>query len=82
MTFHLGQPANTGLQRFLQRRHIGSGTGEQGRGTAVVLLDQCKQKMLRLDIRIILTDRHALGIGQRLLEPGCEFVKPHGIPLV
>jgi hypothetical protein len=33
--------------------------------------------MLRLDVWIILADRHALGIGQRLLESGREFVKAH-----
>jgi hypothetical protein len=38
--------------------------------------------MLRLDVRIVLADRLALCVGQRLLEPGCQFVKAHGCFLV
>ena len=81
LTLHLRQTANRRTQSILQGRHIGAGAREQRGCSAVVLLQQCQKKVLRFDIRVVLTYRRALGIGERLLEPGREFVETHRVSL-
>ena len=53
---------------------------EQRRRAAVVLVQQRGEQVLRLDVRVVVADREALGVGERLLEPGRELVYAHRCP--
>jgi hypothetical protein len=54
---------------------------EQRRGAAVLLVDERGKQVLRLDEAIVVAERHALCIGERLLELGGELVESHRIIL-
>ena len=43
--------------------------------------DQGGQQVLRLDVRIVVADGQALGVGERLLKLGGELVEPHTLTL-
>jgi hypothetical protein len=53
------------------------GAGEQRRGAAVLLREQRREQVLRLDEAVVVAEREALGIGERLLELGGELVEAH-----
>ena len=78
MPFDLGQAGQRLFQILAQARHIGPGPAEQRRRAAVILIEQGEQQVLRFDELLVAADRQALGIGQRLLELGGEFVDTHG----
>jgi hypothetical protein len=67
------------LEPLLQGRGIGPGALEDGRGAAVLLVEECEQQVLGLDEAVVAGERQALGVGQRLLEFGGQFVDAHGV---
>jgi hypothetical protein len=77
LAFDFGQPLDAPLEGFLERRHRHSGFGEQRSGSRVFLVEQREQQMLGLDERVVAPERHALGIGQRLLKLGRKFIESH-----
>ncbi len=79
MTFDLGQPGQRLTQILLEGRHIDTGAGQQRRSAAIVLVDQRQQQVLRFDELLVAANGQALGIGQRLLELGGEFVDTHEV---
>ena len=44
--------------------------------------EQRGEQVLRLDVAVVVAERQALGVGQRLLELGGQFVEAHGEALV
>ena len=82
VTFDLGQAGQRLFQILAQARDIGPGPAEQRRRAAVILIEQGEQQVLRFDELLIAADGQTLGIGQRLLELGGEFVDTHHCPLV
>ncbi len=78
VAFDLGQAIQGLGQCRLQPADIGSGTCQQGRRAAVLLVEQGQQQVLRLDELLVVADRQALGVGDGLLEPGRKFVEAHG----
>ena len=62
----------------LELGHGDAGAGEQRRGAAVLLLEQRGEQVLRLDEAVVVAERHALGVGERLLELGRQLVETHG----
>jgi hypothetical protein len=57
--------------------------GLSRRGAPVLLIEEREKQMLRLDVRIVVPYGDALGVGERLLEFGGEFVETHGpVPLM
>ena len=81
VAFDLGQAGQRLLHVLAQACDIDAGAGKQRRGAAVLLIDQCEQQVLRFDELLVAANRQALGIGQRLLELGGEFVESHERPL-
>ena len=82
MPFDRGQAINRLIERRLERLHIHPGLRQQRSRTAIVLLQQGEQQVLRLDHLVVVTDRQALCIGQSLLKFGGKFVEAHeGSPL-
>ena len=80
--FDRGQAINRLIERRLERLHIHPGLRQQRSRTAIVLLQQGEQQVLRLDHLVVVTDRQALCIGQSLLKFGGKFVEAHeGSPL-
>jgi hypothetical protein len=77
VSFDFRQAGDRLRERRLQRRHVDAGTRQQRRGGAVVLLQQGEQQVLWLDQLVVVADRQTLGIGQRLLELGRQFVETH-----
>ncbi|KFB72875.1 MAG: hypothetical protein AW09_001921 [Candidatus Accumulibacter phosphatis] len=77
VSLDLRQTSDRLRQCRLQRRHIDTGARQQGRGCAIVLLQQGQQEVLWLDQLVVVADRQTLGIGQRLLEFGRQFVETH-----
>ena len=77
LPFDLGQAVDRLVQRALQRADIDAGARQQRCGAAVLLVEQGQQQVLRLDELVVVADRQALRIGQRLLELGGEFVETH-----
>ena len=55
--FHLRQPFQALAQRFPKRWNVDARALEQGRGSPLLLLQQRKQQMGRLDERIVLPER-------------------------
>ena len=74
----LGQAVDRLLERVLQARHGDPGAREQRRRAAVLLREQRRQQVLRLDEAVVVAEREALGVVERLLELGGEFVEAHG----
>ena len=81
VAFDFRQALDRLIERGRERLHIGSRLGQQRRGRAVVLPEQGEQQVLRFDHRVVVADRQALGVGQGLLEFGCQFVESHGCSL-
>ena len=81
LALDLGQALDRLGERRLEPRHGDAGAGEQRRGAAVLLVEQRREQVLRLDEAVVVAERHALGIGERLLELGRELVETHGIVL-
>src|SRR2546427_11039850 len=67
-------------QRRLERRDVDASAGEERPGAAVLLLKQGGEQMLRLDEAVVVAQRQALRVGERLLELGRQLVQTHGIP--
>jgi hypothetical protein len=76
-----GQPFDRALQRGAERLHVHAGALEDRRRRSVVLLEQCREEMLRLDVRAVAPDGETLGIGKRLLELRGQSVETHGVRL-
>ncbi len=76
--FDLRQPLDGFRDRRPDLGHGHPGAGEQRRRSAVVLVEECRQEVLRLDEPVVVAERHALGIGERLLELGRQLVETHG----
>ena len=74
----LGRSLDRRLERRLQPGHGDAGAGEQRCGPAVLLGEQRRQQVLRLDEAVVVAEREALGVGERLLELGRELVEAHG----
>ena len=79
--FDLRQSLDRLFERRLQPRHGNTGPRKQRRGPAVFLRQHCRQQMLRLDEAGVVAEREALGVGERLLKFGRQFVEAHGNPL-
>ena len=75
---HLGQAVERGLDRIHQCRHLHPGALQDGAGGTVLLIDQRGKQMKRLDIRIVVPQRQALGLLQGLLKGGSQFLVAHG----
>ena len=75
---HLGQSLHAFLQCLAQGRHVRAGTLQQRCSAAIFLLQQREQQVLGFDVGIILADRDALRISQRLLKFGGQLVETHG----
>jgi hypothetical protein len=73
----LGQPADRLRKRLLEGIRVAPRLGDQRRGAALLLLEQCEQEVLRLDVLVVLADRPALGVRQGFLELGGELVEAH-----
>ena len=76
-----GRRSMRALQRRLQRRHVDAGALQQRARAAVVLVQQRREQVLRLDVLVVVAERQALRVGQRLLEFGGQFVETHGFNL-
>jgi hypothetical protein len=74
----LGRRSSALASAAFSRRHWRRRV-QQGRGAAVVLVEQGQQQVLRLDELLVVADGQALGVGDGLLELGGEFVEAHGI---
>ena len=71
------------LERRLQPGNGDAGAGEQRRGAAVLLREQRGEQVLRLDEAVVVAERQALGVGERLLELGGQLVETHrGLPRI
>ncbi len=79
MAFDLGQAFERLGQLDLQSAGIDPGARQQRGGAAVILIEQRQQQVLRLDELLIVADGQTLGVGNRLLELGSEFVEAHGL---
>ena len=66
------------VERRRQPLDVDAGTLQQRTRRAVLLREQCVEHVDRLDELVVAPDRDALGIGQRFLELGGEFVDSHG----
>jgi len=73
---HLRQAVDLGLQVLGQGRHLDTCFFEQGLG-AVFLADHGQQDVGWLDVRVVARHGQALGLGQRFLKLGGEFVESH-----
>jgi hypothetical protein len=65
------------LQRIGQAADVHAGALQQRTGAAVVLVQQGDQQVHRFDVLVVVADRQALGIRQRFLELGRQFILPH-----
>ena len=70
------QPLDGLGQRLFQARY-GHASTRQQRGRRLILRQQRREQMQGLDVLLIASDGHALGIGQRLLQAGSEFIHSH-----
>ena len=77
VALNLGQALDRPGQLLLQARHLGTGTGQQRGGRAVLLVQQGQQQVLGLDELLVAAVGQALGVGEGLLEYGGEFVHAH-----
>ena len=75
--FDLGQPIDRSLERGLQFGHLDAGARQQRGRAAVLLRQQSREQMLRLDEAVVVAQCQALRIREGLLEFGREFVKTH-----
>ena len=75
----LGHARDRRLERRLQLRHGDARAGEQRRRAAVLLREQGREQVLGLDESVVVPEREALGIGERLLELGGQLVETHRI---
>jgi hypothetical protein len=64
--FDLRQAADRLLQALLQRSRITAGLGDQRGGEAVLLREERRKQVLRLDLLMVLPDREALRLGEAL----------------
>jgi len=80
MPLHFGQTFDGRFQGRAQGLHVGPGPLQDGGDTAVLLVEERKQQMLRLDVGVVVAHRHALRIGKGLLEFGGQFVETHRDP--
>ena len=76
-----GQPLDRAAERLPELGHGDAGAREQRRRAAVLLREQRGEQMLRLDEAVVVAERHALRVGERLLEFGGELVEAHCYPL-
>ena len=81
LPFDLRQAGDRLVERGLERRHVDAGAGEQRGGAAVLLVKQAGQQVRRLDKAVVVAQRQALRVGERLLQLGGEFVETHDPPL-
>jgi hypothetical protein len=75
-TLHLGQLIDLLLQGGGQRGHLDARLFQQGLG-AIVLAQHGQQDVGRFDVGVLACDSQALGVGQRFLKLGGEFVESH-----
>src|SRR5690606_34076777 len=76
---HLRQPRDGFGEPLAQRPDVHPGPLQERGGAAVLLVEEREQQVLRLDEAVVVGERLALGIGQRLLEAGGELVDSHGL---
>ena len=65
------------LSAVCSARHVDARAREQRRGAAVLLREQRGKQVLRLDEPVVVAEREALRVGQRLLELGRQLVEAH-----
>jgi hypothetical protein len=75
-SLHLRQARHGGVHRGFEAAQIGAGAFEQC-ARPVGLRQHRRQHMGRLDVRVVARHREALGLGERLLESGGQFVDAH-----
>ena len=75
-----GQSRDRLGKRRLERGHVDAGAREQRSRAPILLVEQSRQQVLRLDEAAVVAERHALGIGERLLEFGGQFIYAHAYP--
>ena len=77
LPFDFRQTADRRIERGLQPAHVDAGAGKQRRGRPILLLQRRQEQVLRFDVRIVMANGKALGIGEGLLKLGRKFVKTH-----
>ena len=77
LALDLGQPADGAPERTLELGHGDAGARQERRRPAVVLLEHGGEQMLRLDEAVVVGERLALRLGERLLEFGGQLVETH-----
>ena len=77
----LRQTVQSVAQSDPQLIHVDAGLGQQSADAAAVLLQQRRHQVHRRNELIVPPDRHGLGIGERQLQPACQFVHSHGFRL-
>jgi hypothetical protein len=73
----LRQAGDGVLHRLAQRRDVCAGALQQGHGAAVLLGEERGKQVLRLDEAVVVRERLALRVRQRLLEFRGQFVDSH-----
>ena len=79
LALDLGQALDRLAERLLQLGDRDARAREQRRGAAVLLVEHRRQQVLRLDEAVVVAERQALRVGERLLELGRQFVETHAI---
>src|SRR6266702_5155058 len=84
VAFYLRQTQNRLLGRLPQPRNIDARAGQKRRAPPVFLVEQSGKQVQGLDEWVVLSHGDALGVAQRLLEPGSELFDTHlaGFPKV
>jgi len=77
VAFDLGQAVDALPQAFAELRHVDPGPGGERGRPAVLLVEQRREDVHRLDELVVRADSQALGVGQRLLEFGGQAIEPH-----
>ena len=77
VALHLRQLLDGGFGRLRQARHVDPRPLQQ-RARSFILPQHRRQQMGGFDVGVVVTDRERLGVAQRFLEFGGEFVLAHG----
>src|SRR5438093_7808775 len=77
--FHLRQSFDAFGKTLLQELQVAAGFGDEAGDAAVLLVDEGGEQVLGLDVLLIAPQRHALRLGERLLQLGGEFLESHGL---
>ena len=77
--FDLGQLFNQSNEISSEQRRVAARLGDQAGDAAAFLAEQREQQVLGLDVLLVVPEREALGLAQRFLQLGGEFVETHGL---